>query len=54
MKQDHVFTPSVDSMYGKNHVTFVDPVVRSTNYSYTQAIIQSFMFLLTDTYNTGV
>jgi pantoate--beta-alanine ligase len=23
---DHVFTPSVDSMYGKNHVTFVDPV----------------------------
>lgn len=25
--KDHVFTPEADSMYRKNHVSYVDPVV---------------------------
>jgi len=29
---DHVFSPSCDMMYRKNHATFVDPMVRNTKY----------------------
>lgn len=26
--QDHLFAPTADDMYGKDHVTFIDPEVR--------------------------
>ena len=26
LQQDHLFSPTISEMYGKNHCTFVDPV----------------------------